>query len=223
MWDDADVRDHVDEETDFKISTRIDHFIFSNEDDNVGNYKIIPSGFYQRVECPDVAAEQVFNEKHKLREYADELQFNEILNHQMLLISAKFLSTPIFAPLLLMVNDVFSNTTFTNKEHDTITIIPQHAITDFIANRKSKSYNKVEKISTPENLQKTKENLYGTLVNIPESIDDWLNHKIPGHNFKDIQDNPIFKTIKSSTGFTVEDIAKKVNKLKRYRKEHTSD
>ncbi len=200
MWKSPDIREHVKEETDFRMGNVINYQRFNARTDSVGDYDYVYAGEYNELIIPDISADQLMVRLTEMMNKADMLQFEADANYQSPIISNLRYSNVLLYQFVLFLNRLATNADFTIDKLKNILLLTQEQVNEFLLNKNKKSPRTLRKVENVKTYEELLDKMKKNSEDPQQAIDDWLNIKIPTSDFTNIQDTPFYKLLVSEYG-----------------------
>jgi hypothetical protein len=216
MWSSPDIRQHVKEYTDFKISKIMNFWQFNSKVQIQDQYEYVFAGEYEQLILPDIS---VNNLRDKLEEFID------IADRQDFTMDADFKSPHIahlrygnilFYQLILFVNRLSSNADFNIDKIKEVFLLTASTVNDLILSHNKRGIRTAKKIENIEEYELMLEKIKENSKEPKKKTSEWLNIKIPTYDFSEIEEHPLYNKLINDLG---EDyIVKVISKLNKYKK-----
>lgn len=216
MWDNPDVFKHVTEYTDFRMGKLIDNITFKSNNIDVGDYKYVYAGQYTQIYCPDISADKLMSRTKELVEKSEQFKFIPEADYKSSILSYMKYNNVLMYQMILLVNELATNSEFNSDNLKDINILPYDDINDLILNVTNTNAKTVKSVTVLEQYEELMEFERETLEDPDVNIEEWLSIKIPLLNFENIKESPEYNRLKSELGDAV--LIKYITKMDKYKK-----
>lgn len=216
MWSSPDVRDHVKEETDFRIGRILTSVLFSSNTKNVGDYEYVYAGKYNALQIPDISSDELMKRMEELVSISKEYTFVNDANYKSSIIANSRYGSVLLYQMVLFVNKLSSNAQFTTDNLKKLYLMDKDQMNEFLISQKHRSPRTLKKVSNVDDYKDLLEKIAINSSDPEVALDDWLNAKIKNFDFTDIQENPLYQKLLDDVG--EERIVELITKLVKYKK-----
>lgn len=200
MWGSPDIRDHVKEQTDFRLGNVLNYYLFNARTDSVGEYDYVYAGEYDEVIVPDISANNLVNKLQELLNSADIMPFTSEANYQSSNIAYVRYNNVTLYQLILFLNRISNNADFNDDNLKTLYLLTQNQVNEFLLNRNNKPPRTARRIDTVEDFGNLLHKINMNNADPTKAVDDWLNVKITNTDFTDIQKTPFYQLLVDTYG-----------------------
>jgi len=219
MWTSPSIRDHVIEDSDYRLGKLINTVRFDAGEQSVGDYRYVYSGKYSYIEVPDFSADKIMNNIHELRHIAEEYTFTPEAELKSPSVAHTLYGVSYYFPMVLVLNNIPSNALFTYSKTSTLQLLAKEQLFNFISEASLNRSRTVRKITNIEEMDDIKEALSEQYKDTANAIDEWLEVKIPNADFENIQDTPEYQRLLDEYGlYKLEDYVSRLDKYRRVNK-----
>jgi len=216
MWSSPDVREHVREQTDFRIGRILTALLFSASTETVGDYEYVYAGKYNALEVPDISADGLMKRLEELLSISKEYTFVPEADFKSPIIANSRYGSVLLYQLVLFLNKIPSNSKFTTDYVKKLYLLDKDQINNFLISNKSKSPRTLKKVSNIDDYRDLLQRIASNSSDPEIALDDWLNTKIPNFDFTDVQTTPLYQKLLEEIG--EEKIVELITKLVKYKK-----
>lgn len=201
MWTSPDIREHVKEESDFRVGKVIDTLKIEATARTVEDYKYVYVGDYMiYINVPDVSISLLLDKINQIVETTKEYDLTSDMDYKSPVVAYEEYNNTTFFLLILLLNKIATNANFRSEYYPKIKMLTDEQIKDILISGKIINSYTAKEITSPEEFIEIY-NEYIKNANDPETaVDDWLNIKIPNFDFTNIQDTPEFKKLEEEIG-----------------------
>lgn len=217
MWASPDIKEHVKEDSDFRIGKVIKRFSADSNNKNVGDFKYVMAGRYTYMSIPDLSPDEFFV---KLREVAtsdgEKYNFSDSSEYRTAAIAdANYHNSAMF-PVILLTNDLFSNSDFNKTNLPEVVMLSQQKVSDIILQQTNNYSRTIKEFSGADQQKVVDDSLKIAKHEEDDNIITWMNTKVPNHDFNILKDNPMADYILNTVGAdTLVDYVTRIDKYRR--------
>ncbi len=216
MWNSPDIRDHVKEESDFRIGKMIDRLTFESKTKEIGDYEYVYTSTYVNMEIPDISAEKIVEKVNQMIDLAEEYDFQPESDYRAPEVAYGKYNNVTFFPFVLLVNKIPSNARFKSDIYPKLKLLSEEQIREILIPKAGKAPHTVKPIDNPEEFEKIYNDYIKDVQDPNTAIDDWLNIRIPNFDFTDVQNTNLFKKLVDTIG--EEKVLEYISKLDKYQR-----
>lgn len=216
MWNSPDIKDHASEISDFKLTNMITKITASNKENQIGAYMPVNLGKYSAYVFPDISADRIMKEMNYLQYIADTFPMKEDASYKTPDICRVKYDNPALYPLALICNKLFTNMDFNATNLSKVLLINKSQFEELFINKRTDNA-KTAKIPTDINQYISYEQkIKDAEKAVDEDLVEWLNVKIPTHDFNILKSCPILMDVVNEVG--IDNVISYITKLKKYRR-----
>lgn len=216
MWSSPDIRQHVKEYTDFKISKIMNFWQFNSKVQIQDQYEYVFAGEYEQLILPDISVNNLRDKLEEFIDIAERKEFTMDADFKAPHIAHLRYGSMLFYQILLFVNRLSSNADFKIDKIKEILLLSATIVNDLILSHNKRGVRTAKKIENIEEYESMLEKIKENSKEPKKKTSEWLNIKIPTYDFSEIEEHPLYNKLINDLG---EDyIVKVISKLNKYKK-----
>lgn len=216
MWNSPDIRDHVKEESDFRIGKMIDRLKFESETREIGDYEYVYTGEYIYLDIPDISAEKIMEKVNQMIDLSEKYDFQPESDYRSPEVAYGKYNNVTFFPFILLINKIPTNARFKSDIYPKLRLLSEEQIRDILIPKTGRSSHTAKVVENPETYEEIYNNYIKNATDPDTAVDDWLNIKISNFDFTDVQNTNLFQKLKDTIG--EEKLLKYISKMDKYKK-----
>ena len=216
MWSSPDIRQHVKEYTDFKISKIMNFWQFNSKVQIQDQYEYVFAGEYEQLILPDISVNGLRDKLEEFIDIAERKEFTMDADFKAPHIAHLRYGSMLFYQILLFVNRLSSNADFNIDKIKEVFLLTASTVNDLILSHNKRGVRTAKKIENIEEYESMLEKIKENSKEPKKKTSEWLNIKIPTYDFSEIEEHPLYNKLINDLG---EDyIVKVISKLNKYKK-----
>jgi hypothetical protein len=216
MWNSPDIRDHVNEESDFRIGKLINRLTFESETREIGDYEYTYTGEYTYLDIPDISAEKIMEKVNQMTDLADEYDFKSDSDYRSPEVAYGKYNNVTFYPFILLINKIPTNARFKSDIYPKLKLLSEEQIRDILIPKSSNKSHTAKRVESTEEFERIYNDNIKKSTDPESAIDDWLKIKIPNFDFSNIQNTKAYEKLKNEIGETK--LLEYIKKMDKYHK-----
>jgi len=201
MWTSPDIREHVKEESDFRIGKVIEKLTIEATGKSVEEYKYVYVGdSLTYLNVPDISISFLLDKIDQVVETTKQYNMSPDMDYKSPVLAYDEYNNITFFILVLLLNKIATNANFRSDYYPNIKLLSNEQIKDILISKKQSNSYTAKEITSPEEFIEIYEEYIKNGKDPETSIDNWLNIKIPNFDFTDIQNTPAFKKLVDEIG-----------------------
>lgn len=217
VWSEPNVRKHVEDRTDYRLSNLFEKLIIKASSDKIGNYVYDTTGEdTTKIEIYDVSSTALMEKFYELRDKCDTYEMEYVNEYKAPTIANDQYENVTLGPLILLMNNKYTNADFVVDDSETYKMLSKEDVVNLLYKIDYDSSNTVEEIEDAEEYAKFLENGKEVKNKINATTDELSTAKLK-RSFKDLENKPEYKRLVSEFGDT--EVKRIIKLLTSYNKE----